>query len=468
MRYLEERMGFNALDNSGWRDRPERFDLVMSAIGKIKLIRSQDQKEFIIKNTSDNKKIINDYKTAVQKDIKLVKQLPSIEVDTDIGKIELPKIAKSTYFGGKGKGGGESGKTSEGESLQCVMLAALIKNGTNKPYEFYTQKSVMEDAYKDVDVDTKFDLLLKLTDDHPQWHRSGYMIGKKLIQKGYVNKDHILYRGKTKMKEIYNLKAAAYKSEGRPGLSNDKWNPGDIYAIKRNIDVSKVLQSHSVASLNISLSKAFRDRDIVPISLKLVPEFKLDGKIKMDVYNLDRLPEKQRKFNKLVLAKKTFWSSKSATVYIDGQELDFRSFSDFTAVNMEISGKTARGGKVGYDQIRFAAKEFLKARNLPDNQKIAMDARKIHTQLSTGKIGAETKNFWSAVQRADTNIKEVDFYNYPKTRKAADVHSKLATTYVCDAIMKANNSAKNSFATNVYNIAGSQTEDSSVYIKAYV
>ena len=40
VRYLEERMGFNALDNSGWRDRPERFDLVMSAIGKIKLIRA--------------------------------------------------------------------------------------------------------------------------------------------------------------------------------------------------------------------------------------------------------------------------------------------------------------------------------------------------------------------------------------------------------------------------------------------
>jgi len=47
-------MGFNALDNSGWRDRPERFDLVMSAIGKIKLVRASDQKEFIIKNTIQN------------------------------------------------------------------------------------------------------------------------------------------------------------------------------------------------------------------------------------------------------------------------------------------------------------------------------------------------------------------------------------------------------------------------------
>ena len=86
-------MGFNALDNSGWRDRPERFDLVMSAIGKIKLVRASDQKEFIIKNTTDNKKVINDYKKAVQKDIKLVKQLPTTEVDTNIGKIELqPKF----------------------------------------------------------------------------------------------------------------------------------------------------------------------------------------------------------------------------------------------------------------------------------------------------------------------------------------------------------------------------------------
>ena len=270
------------------------------------------------------------------------------------------------------------------------------------------------------------------------------------------------------MKEIYELKKNAYAAEGKPGLSNDKWNPGDIYAIKKTVDVKKVLQDHSVAALNISLSEAFRKRDIVPISLKIAPDFKDEGSIKLTVYNLDRLPEKQRKFNRLTLAKKKFWGSKSATLFIDGQQLDFRSFSDFVAVNMEILGGKARGGKVGYKQQLYAAKEFLNAKNLPDNQKIVIQSRKIHTELSTGKIGADTEKFWSMVQETDTNITEKDFYDYPKTRKAADVHSKLAATYICHAIMKANGRNRNQFATNVFNIASSQTADSSVYVKAFV
>ena len=58
--------------------------------------------------------------------------------------------------------------------------------------------------------------------------------------------------------------------------------------------------------------------------------------------------------------------------------------------------------------------------------------------------------------------------DYPKTRKAADVHSKLAATYVWHAMMKANNKQRDQFATNVFNIASSQTADSSVYVKAFV
>ena len=84
--------------------------------------------------------------------------------------------------------------------------------------------------------------------------------------------------------------------------------------------------------------------------------------------------------------------------------------------------------------------------HLPDNGKITIQARKIHTELSSGKIGADTKKFWSMVQETDTNIEEKDFYDYPKTRKAADVHSKLAATYVCHAIMKANIKNRNQFA----------------------
>ena len=460
-----------------WDKRPERFEKLRTAMkDKIKIIHFKsktNQEEMIVKDTADNKKVIKDFEKIILNMIgpartKALKELPTIELDTSLGKVPITSIAKSLHFGGEPTGGGMSGATAKGESLQCVMLDALLIHGTNKKYDFFTQSDILETSFNNVKVDKKFKDIMQAVSLAPQWHRSGYMIGKKLIKEGYVTRDHELFRGKGKMSEIYKLKKNAYTAEGKPSLSNDKWNPGDIYAIKKSVDVKKVLQDHSVAALNISLSEAFRKRDIVPISLKIAPDFKDEGSIKLTVYNLDRLPEKQRKFDRLTLAKKKFWGSKSATLFIDGQQLDFRSFSDFVAVNMEILGGKARGGKVGYNQQRYAAKEFLNTKNLPDNQKIVIQSRKIHTELSTGRTGADTEKFWSMVQETDTNIKEEDFYDYPKTRKAADVHSKLAATYVCHAIMKANMKNKNEFATNVFNIASSQTEDSSVYVKAFV
>lgn len=475
---LEERVLFSTnLTPAEWDKRPERFEKLRTAMkDKIKIIHFKsktNQEEIIVKDTADNKKVIKDFEKIILNMIgpartKALKELPTTELDTSLGKVPITSIAKSLHFGGEPTGGGMSGATAKGESLQCVMLDALLIHGTNKKYDFFTQSDILETSFNNVKVDKKFKDIMQAVSLAPQWHRSGYMIGKKLIKEGYVTRDHELFRGKGKMSEIYKLKKNAYTAEGKPSLSNDKWNPGDIYAIKKSVDVKKVLQDHSVAALNISLSEAFRKRDIVPISLKIAPDFKDEGSIKLTVYNLDRLPEKQRKFDRLTLAKKKFWGSKSATLFIDGQQLDFRSFSDFVAVNMEILGGKARGGKVGYNQQRYAAKEFLNAKNLPDNQKIVIQSRKIHTELSTGRTGADTEKFWSMVQETDTNIKEEDFYDYPKTRKAADVHSKLAATYVCHAIMKANMKNKNEFATNVFNIASSQTEDSSVYVKAFV
>mgnify|MGYP001163539607 FL=1 len=478
VRYLEEAVLFSVnLTPAEWDKRPERFDKLRTAMkDKIKIIHfisKTNQREMIVKDTTDNKKIIKDFEKVILNTRgparnKALKELPTIDLDTSVGKVPITSIAKSLHFGGEPTGGGMSGATAKGESLQCVMLDALLKHGTNKKYDFFTQQNILETSFNNVKVDKKFKDIMEAVTRAPQWHRSGFMIGKKLIKEGYVTKDHELFRGKDKMNEIYKLKKNAYSAEGKPELRNDKWNPGDIYAIRKSVDIKKTLQDHSIAALNISLSEAFRKRDIVPISLKIAPEFKDEGSIKLTVYNLDRIPEKQRKFNRLTLAKRKFWGSKSATLFIDGQQLDFRSFSDFVAVNMEILGGKARGGKVGYNQQLYAAKEFLRAKNLPDNGKIVIQARKIHTELSSGKIGADTKKFWSMVQETDTNIKEEDFYAYPKARKAADVHSKLAATYVCHAMMKANNKQRDQFATNVFNIASSQTADSSVYVKAFV
>ena len=90
------------------------------------------------------------------------------------------------------------------------MLDALLKHGTNKKYDFFTQQNILETSFNNVKVDKKFKDIMEAVTRAPQWHRSGFMIGKKLIKEGYVTKDHELFRGKDKMNEIYKLKKNAY------------------------------------------------------------------------------------------------------------------------------------------------------------------------------------------------------------------------------------------------------------------
>ena len=72
------------------------------------------------------------------------------------------------------------------------------------------------------------------------------------------------------MNKIYNIKKRAFANNNMPNLNNDKWNPGDIWAIESGIDIDKSLTDESVKSLNIDLQKAFDARKIVGISLKKV------------------------------------------------------------------------------------------------------------------------------------------------------------------------------------------------------
>ena len=124
-----------------WDKRRERFDKLRTAMkDKIKIIHfisKTNQEDMIVKNTADNKKVIKDFENVIVNIAKgparnkALKELPTIELDTSVGKVPITSIAKSLHFGGEPTGGGMSGATAKGESLQCVMLDALLTHGTD-------------------------------------------------------------------------------------------------------------------------------------------------------------------------------------------------------------------------------------------------------------------------------------------------------------------------------------------------
>jgi hypothetical protein len=54
------------------------------------------------------------------------------------------------------------------------------------------------------------------------------------------------------------------------GKANDNWNPGDVWMIKKNYDMKKLLASKTVDELNDKIAAEVKKKTILPISLKQI------------------------------------------------------------------------------------------------------------------------------------------------------------------------------------------------------
>ena len=366
------------------------------------------------------------------------------------------ELGKSPIFGGKGAGGGATGNTADGESLQCLYLEAMLKEGVSQEFSHFTPQ-LLKKYMGGIDVDVTYEKMMKAADE---WHYSAYVTAKHLIEKGYVDKSHKLHRGSTTMKAIYNAKKLAFKNSGRPVLTDDKWNPGDIWAVKSGIDPKRALDITTIEALNESIKENFLNRNIVGISLKQINSLKKSAKD--EVLNLEQTQLDKHSFTRVRIkadqAKATYWSGKGGDVFFDGnKKADIRAPSSMGALNMEIQLKGARGGRAGYSQLEYAAKTYLGVK-LPTNAELKTQARTI---LRTKKAA----NLYSMVRKIDASISKKEFDDGLAQATIDRIHAKLGVTYIAHALHTAPKAKKDDFISYMINYAGSKLTDSSVYVK---
>ena len=394
---------------------------------------------------------------AIQAFIKSDDSVKTFPLKLNNGQIvQSNELGKSPVFGGKGAGAGATGNTADGESLQCLYLEAMLKEGTNQEFSHFTPQ-LLQKAMNGIDVDVSFEKMMKAADE---WHYSAYVTAQHLIQKGYVNKSHKLHRGSATMKAIYNAKKQAFKNSGRPVLTDDKWNPGDIWAVKSGVDPRRALDVTTIEALNESIKENFLNRNIVGISLKQINSLKKPAKD--EVLNLENAEIDKHKFTRVRIkadqAKATYWSGKGGDVFFDGsKKADIRAPSAMGALNMEIQLKGARGGRAGYSQIEYAAKTYLGV-NLPTNAELKQQARTI---LRTKKA----PDLYRMVKAVDPSISQDEFQSGLETSAIDRIHAKLGVTYIAHAIVKSKKQQQDDFISYMINYAGSKLSDSSVYVK---
>lgn len=365
-------------------------------------------------------------------------------------------LKKSKVFGGGGGAGGGTANTKNTESHQCVMIQAMLDHGMQSE-EFFTD-DIMKAAYKKVFVDASLDEVLSVNDT---WINSSYQSAILLIKNGYVNKGMTFHRGDKVMNLIYAKKSIAFKNSGFPNLKDDKWNPGDIWAVAKDFNIKKELGEDSVKTLNLDILEHFVNRRLVGISLKMVKK-----KGKFVEMNVERPPDvDDHKIKQILLqgkARGDFWSTKGGTIVYDVGELGLKDNSAGGAVKAELKGKTARGGGAGWGVMMDAMQQVFRRAPAP---KFKSDIFGVAKKIDKGDKKSIEK-FWKMYNHFyDTSYD--DFLVELKKKDAFWISAKLGVMTICYEVSKNTGPKSNRFITKVVNYAGSKAEDSSSYIKVY-
>jgi len=140
--------------------------------------------------------------------------------------------------------------------------------------------------------------------------------------------------------------------------------------------------------------------------------------------------------------------------------MDVRAPTTLGAINVEIQGSGARGGRAGYGAIVYAAKEYLGV-TLKDNNSLKAAARK----MVGGKDEKAAKDLWKKANSIHSDIQWDAFWEELKKSTVDRIHANLAATEIIYAVDNAAKSKRDEFVSYMVNIAGSKTSDSSVYVK---
>ena len=458
-------------------EKVSRFNILRDALGTTPVVVDTRGKTAIIANVEENRDEIEVYEAAGSKGAPSSGMRLKIKGGTYTSS---NNIQKSPMFGGHFNSERSTTKTisitestARSESLQCFYNAAIAQDPKLK-YENMSKVVLQKTASKCKTGKTK---LADAYDMDVSWHQSSYWIAQALVKGRHINSTYTYHRDDTIMKSIYAAKGRAYTKNNISILRDDKWNPGDFWAVKRGVNVANEFKDHdtSVEAINKKTEQLFNDKKVIGISLKKVlKENKL--KIKRLNHSNDPREVQAHQLSYIELAgKKGFFSAKQAYVYtrtgIKAVLADKSGSVGPQAIEIVLTG--AKGGQAGFDiAIIPAAERHLGAHNIANNK----TAVNITGAIMQGDVKTINK-FWKMVEavqnsplckdRLDDKVTEAQFKQQVKATTKDRIHSKYAQASILNALVKANKPDQDKWIDWVINYAGSTLAESSVYLKAF-
>lgn len=421
---------------------------------RIDILRDEILQNNELELAAGGKVIVTDIEAALQEIEKFKTNNTPFQLMTNKGPISSSQLAKSKVFGG-GVGGAGSGTvdTAINEATQAVWLQAMLDAGSNNPLEYFTDE-ILKAAYRKVKANTKLNDILAISD---AWKVSAYYSAKILIDSGFAQKNVVIHHGSPLMKGIYAAKNQALKNQGRPKISDDKWNPGDIWLADPSFKLSD-LPTDSIQSLNDVIKELYTQRKLVGVSLKFT-----DSKAKITEHNIGTPPNVFRFQNYYLESNRgTYWSSKNGSIEFDGTFrgiLDVSPNTSFGTLKAEVLGSKARAGSIGWTHLMDYSSRILR-KTLPNNTELRADAKKI----AAGDKRAIDAYFNIASPFLRGTSRQ-EFENQLKLKDEVWIHAKYSATILGHTITSVGGKAADEFMTSIVNYASAAMAESSVYVK---
>ena len=431
-----------------------RLDILRKVMQDGQEIPTIDGNMIVVLNTDENKKAVD----IIQSDRKA--QI----LKTKTGEILSSLIGKSRIFGGAGVGQGMTGQTKKGESLQCLYCAAMTSSTKIQPFEYYTQKVLESKSNRAIIDGSSISEMMELD---PSWHYSAYWTAKTLINKKYIDSSMTFHRGDKVMKSIYTAKDIAIRNSGLGKFTDDKWNPGDIWAVKSSYNPSRELPTESIQELNNTIVKHLNEKKLIGISLKKLVSEK---GIKCEVLNIEN-DVNVHNFNSASLQVSfarigsDFWRNQSGTIIFDtSSQMTIRTSTNLAAPIVELKLKAARGGSGGWNEITQSLKNRLNV-SAPSNNDLVREAKDLNTKGVKSRFAMK---YYNLAKKVHIDLNKNQFMEGLVTSTLAKVHSKIASIIVTAALVNNKRNGKADLViTDLVNYAGSKSEISSAYVKVY-
>ena len=402
---------------------------------------------------------VTDKKAALNALDQFTRDGKSFSIGTNDGKNVLSShIFKSKLFGGETGGAGPGTKaTAETEAAQALWCAAVTAEG-KKTYEYFTNEILSKHTNRAFTGGTNLKTMLGIPED---WRKSSYLSAVVLLDGGFINKSQTFHRDDLKMNDIYSKKKDAYRNNEMKNLNNDKWNPGDIWALDKSFNAENI-PVLTVHALNVYMLEEYIARRIVGISLKIVDkgdgnfkEYNKEVPVPTDDYKVDKMFVKGAK-------RGSFWSTKRGSITSkEGMKLQIAANKSFGTMKIEITGKGARGGGIGYGPIEDTL-ELLKMPKIESNNNLVKMAKAIADPAK--KNNKVRRDFYNRVSKFEKMTRKT-FDEEVAKKDASWIHSKLGVIAILEAFNNASKIKANRLITRIINYAGSKSEDASVYVK---